>query len=127
DPFGEARVVPDVAGEDDVGIGRLLVEHIPMDHVDAAAVGTRVERNRGYGEGVDVRARRPGGTGLHRGDGAQSGARRQIEHARSHPASRLPPPNSSKNSAAWDGGRPSASPMTSMTGIDNRRTSADQS
>ena len=39
DPRGERRVVPAIAGQDDVDVGRILVEDVATDHADAMAGG----------------------------------------------------------------------------------------
>jgi hypothetical protein len=52
--FGEAGLVPAVAGKDHVHVGRVFVEHVPLHHGHAPPVGARVEIDRGGGEGIDV-------------------------------------------------------------------------
>ena len=61
------------------------------------------------------------------GHARQDGHPVSVIPAPSQPASRWPPPRSPKNSTACDGGRPSASPLMSITGIDSRGISTDQS
>ena len=63
DPPRQVRVVPAIAGQDDVGLGRRLVEHVPPDRRDAAAVGVGVQPDRRDRERIDVRGRRRRGPG----------------------------------------------------------------
>src|SRR5450759_2426524 len=69
-----AGVVPAVAGQDDVDVGRLLVQDIATHDGHPAAVGARVELDRYGGEGIDIGAGRLGRAGMHRRDRAQPGA-----------------------------------------------------
>ncbi len=54
DTSGERRVIPAIAGQDDVDVGRVVIEDIATDHADAMAGGPRVEVDRGRREDVDV-------------------------------------------------------------------------
>jgi len=81
DPLGESRVVPAVAGQDDVDVGRFLVQYVTAYDRDPVAVSARIELDRGSRKRVDVCAGGDRRSGTQRGDRAQSGAGTQVEHA----------------------------------------------
>ena len=72
DVTGQVGVVEAVTGNDDVDIGRFLVEHVATDHGRPAAVGSRIESHRSGREGIDVGAGRRVSTSLQRSDRAQA-------------------------------------------------------
>jgi len=78
---GEAGFVPAVAGQDDLDVGRLLVQDVATHDGHTSAVGAGVELYRRGGEGIDVGAGSLGRAGTHRRDRAQPGAGCQVEHA----------------------------------------------
>ena len=55
DPLGKAGLVPAVARQDDVDVGRGVVEHVTTDDADALSVRPGVERDRRDRERIDVR------------------------------------------------------------------------
>jgi hypothetical protein len=80
DALRERALVAAVAGQDHVRVRRLLVEHVADDERDPVSVGARVQRCGRRRESVDVRRRDLGGPGLQRGDRADAGSRREVEH-----------------------------------------------
>src|SRR5450759_2426526 len=68
------------AGQDDVDVGRLLVQDIATHDGHPVDVGARVELDRCGGEGIDISAGRLGRAGIHRRDRAQPGAGCHVEH-----------------------------------------------
>ena len=80
-PIGQTGVVQAVTGQDDVGVGRRLIEDVTFDDGHPAVVGARIDRDRRRREGIDVGRRDGRRPGRHRGDRAQSGARGEVEDA----------------------------------------------